>query len=166
MLVRDISERKVQLIRENVRRCGFANVTAQVWDALTEDEGLLEREDVVFADLPCSGLGVLGRKPDIKNRVRPEDLKALAELQRQILSVVCRYVKPGGVLVYSTCTIDPLENEENLRWFLGHYPFEPVDLSGRLGENLQGGTLAEGYVQLLPGIHPCDGFFLSVMRRQ
>lgn len=166
VLVRDISERKVQLIRENVRRCGFANVTAQVWDALTEDEGLLEREDVVFADLPCSGLGVLGRKPDIKNRVRPEDLKALAELQRQILSVVCRYVKPGGVLVYSTCTIDPLENEENLRWFLDHYPFEPVDLSGRLGENLQGGTLAEGYVQLLPGIHPCDGFFLSVMRRQ
>lgn len=165
VLVRDISEKKVQLIRDNTARCGFDNIRAQVWDALVFDPALESQADVVLADLPCSGLGVIGRKPDIKNRIRPEDLAELARLQREILSVVSRYVKPGGRLVYSTCTIDAAENEDNFDWFIANHPFEPVNLEGKLGENLTGGTLSGGYVQLLPGVHPCDGFFLSVMRR-
>ena len=94
-----------------------------------------------------------------------EALASLAELQRKILSVVWRYVKPGGILVYSTCTIDRQENEENVAWFLERYPFRPVDIEGRLGEELKSDTMKEGYIQLLPGVHPCDGFFLSVMQR-
>ncbi len=166
VLVRDISERKVSLIQDNIARSGCTNITAQVWDAEILDESMVEQADVVLSDLPCSGLGVIGRKPDIKYRIHPEDLKTLAELQRRILSVVCRYVKPGGTLVYSTCTIDAAENEENLRWFLANHPFEPVNLKGRLGGHLDCQSLEQGYVQLLPGIHPCDGFFLSVMRRK
>ena len=137
--------------------------------AFSGTEGALQwrahRPDLVVADLPCSGLGVLGRKPDIKWRVTPESLDSLAGLQRQILSVVWQYVKPGGILIYSTCTINRKENEDNRDWFLGQFPFRPVSLEGRLGEKLNAETLKEGYIQLLPGIWPCDGFFLSVMQR-
>ncbi len=165
--VRDISGRKAGMILENVRRCGYEDrITVQVWDALVIDEGMEGKADVVFADLPCSGLGVIGRKPDIKHRVRPEDIGALEALQREILSVVWRYVKPGGTLVYSTCTVSPRENTGNRDWFLANYPFEPVDITGRLGDKIRAASMAEGYLQLLPGEYPCDGFFLAVMRRK
>lgn len=89
----------------------------------------------------------------------------LACLQREILSVVQRYVKPGGTLVYSTCTVNREENEDNMRWFLEHFPFEPVNLKGRLGEKLSEPSMESGYIQFLPGIHPCDGFFIAVMKK-
>lgn len=163
--VRDVSEQKVNLINENIDRSGFSNLTAQVWDALVLDEAFLEKADIVLADLPCSGLGILGKKPDIKQKMKPEALASLAKLQREILSVVWQYVKPGGILIYSTCTIDKQENEENMTWFLEQFPFQPVDIQGRLGEKLNCKTMKEGYLQLLPGLYPCDGFFLSVMQR-
>ena len=122
--------------------------------------------DVVIADLPCSGLGIIGRKPDIKYNASMDGIRDLAALQRQMLSVVWQYVKPGGVLVYSTCTVNRLENDENRAWFLNEYPFEPVDISGRLGIDFQEDSLKEGYIQLYPGVHPCDGFFISVMKRK
>ena len=164
--VRDLSDYKVQMIEDNIDRSGFSNISAEVWDALELDEELVETMDLVVADLPCSGLGILGKKPDIKNRVKPEDLDSLAELQREILSVVWQYVKPGGMLVYSTCTIDKKENEENVAWFQEHFPFEPVNIEGRLGEKLKAETMKQGYFQILPGVYPCDGFFLSVMKRK
>lgn len=164
--VRDISEYKVGLIEENIRRLGYSNIEARVMDACREDSGSVETADVLLADLPCSGLGVIGRKPDIKLRMTPENLGALAQLQREILSVVWRYVKPGGTLVYSTCTVNREENQENAAWFAQNFPFEPVNIEGRLGEKIQEDSLKEGYVQLLPGIHPCDGFFLAVFRRK
>ena len=164
--VRDLSDYKVQMIEDNIDRSGFSNISAEVWDALELDEELVETMDLVVADLPCSGLGILGKKPDIKNRVKPEDLDSLAELQREILSVVWQYVKPGGMLVYSTCTIDKKENEENVAWFQEHFPFEPVNIEGRLGEKLKAETMKQGYFQILPGVYPCDGFLLSVMKRK
>ncbi len=166
ILVRDISERKTVLIEENVRRCGYEDMVAvQVWDACIYDEEMAGKADVVFADLPCSGLGVIGRKPDIKERIRPEDIGVLAALQRKILSVVWQYVRPGGTLVYSTCTTAPQENIQNRDWFLENYPFRPVDIGGRLGGRICEDTLKAGYVQFLPGKYPCDGFFLAVMQR-
>lgn len=164
--VRDISDYKVGLIEENILRLGYTNIKATVMDALERDQDSIEKADIVLADLPCSGLGVIGRKPDIKLRITPDDLKALAQLQRDILSVVWQYVKPGGTLVYSTCTINRMENEENASWFGAHFPFEPVNIEGRLGEIIKEDTLKEGYVQLLPGKYPCDGFFLAVFRRK
>jgi len=163
--VRDLTEYKVQMIQEHIDRTGYTNIEAKVWDALELDDSSIGLADIVLADLPCSGLGILGRKPDIKNRVTPEDLESLAALQRQMLSVVWQYVKPGGTLVFSTCTINRQENEENAAWFAREFPFEPVNIEGRLGEKLEEATMKQGYIQLLPGIHSCDGFFLSVFRR-
>lgn len=159
--VRDVTEHKVSLIQENIDRCGFENIRTKIQDALVLDQESIEKADIVIADLPCSGLGIIGRKPDIKYRLKPEDLDSLATLQREILSVVQSYVKPGGKLVFSTCTINKKENEENVQWFLNQFPFDSVDLTGKLGDQLTADTMKQGYIQLLPGIHPCDGFFLS-----
>ena len=164
--VRDLTDQKVNLIRENISRTGFANIHAKVQDALEFDPDSVEKADVLLADLPCSGLGIMGKKPDIKVNMTKEKAEDLVKLQRDILSVVWQYVKPGGYLVYSTCTVNPEENEENARWFGDHYPFEPVNIEGRLGENLKEESMKEGFIQLLPGIHPCDGFFLSVFCRK
>ena len=163
---RDLTWQKVALIEENIRRMGFHNVEAQVWDALELKEESVGQADLVIADLPCSGLGIIGKKPDIKYRIQPEDLEELASLQREILSVVWRYVKPGGMLVYSTCTVDPLENQDNAAWFGEHFPFDPVNIEGGLGEVLQEDSMRDGWTQILPGKYPCDGFFIAVFRRR
>lgn len=162
---RDISQNKIALIEDNIRRHGVSNIRTRVMDALEFDQESAEKADILLADLPCSGLGILGRKPDIKYRVSPESILELAELQRKILSVVWRYVKPQGTLVYSTCTISRKENEENAAWFAEEYPFEPVNIEQRLGGKLRSETLKKGYIQLLPGAYPGDGFFLAVFKR-
>lgn len=136
-----------------------------VWDALCLDQDACGKADVVIADLPCSGLGIIGKKPDIKYNMTWEKLKELAALQRDMLSLVWQYVKPGGMLIYSTCTIDAMENEENALWLRERFPLEPVDLSQRLGRIVQADSLKEGYVQFLPGVHSFDGFFISAFRR-
>ncbi len=164
--VRDIDPDKIRMTMENISRSHLKNISASVWDATVTDSSYIEKADIVIADLPCSGLGVIGRKPDIKLRIKPEDLEQLASLQRDILSVVWQYVKPKGELIYSTCTIDRLENEDNISWFLDNFPFESVDIEGRLGDKLRSETMKQGFIQLLPGIMPCDGFFISVFRRK
>ena len=99
------------------------------WDATEFDPASENKADLVIADLPCSGLGIIGRKPDIKYHTTEENLKELAKLQREILSVVWKYVKPGGRLIYSTCTINKEENAENARWITENLPFKPEDLT-------------------------------------
>ena len=164
--IRDVSDYKVSLIKENIARSGCTNVSACAWNACEFDASMEQKADVVIADLPCSGLGVLGKKTDLKYKMNPDTQEELVHLQREILSVVWQYVKPGGMLVYSTCTIDKKENEENVAWFQEHFPFEPVNIEGRLGEKLKAETMKQGYFQILPGVYPCDGFFLSVMKRK
>lgn len=166
VVVRDLTEQKIMLVEENLERIGFSNVRAEVWDALEFDPEWEEKADIVIADLPCSGLGIIGKKPDIKYQTSPEKLCELAALQREILSVVSRYVKPGGRLVYSTCTINRMENENQRDWFLKNFPFDAVNIEGMLGEAVKEPTMKDGYVQLLPGRYPCDGFFISCFCRQ
>lgn len=162
---RDLTGQKIALIEENIRRTGFSNIRTKVMDARVLDEGAVEKADIVLADLPCSGLGIIGKKPDIKLHMLPEQLKSLVSLQREILSTVWQYVKPGGTLVYSTCTIHRAENQDNVEWFLANYPFERTDLTGRLGPLVQDRSLKEGWMQFLPGRYPCDGFFVAVLKR-
>lgn len=159
---RDLTEQKADLIRENIERAGLENIDAEVWDATVFDEAFEEKADLVIADLPCSGLGVLGKKADLRYKASPEGAEELVKLQRQILSCVQSYVKPGGVLLYSTCTVNPAENIGNVHWFLEKYPeFEQDDIGGRLCPELRESVTEKGCIQLLPGIHKCDGFFIA-----
>ncbi len=144
---RDVSEKKVAQINENIRRSGLTNIRARQMDARLSDPDSVGKADIVLADLPCSGLGTLGHKPDIRYRMTPEQEESLAALQREILSVVQAYVRPGGKLLYSTCTIDRTENEDNIRWLLEHFPDFHL----------------EKEEQRLPGINPGDGFYLALL---
>ena len=148
IIARDLTESKAEKIRENMDRLHISNIEVQVFDARKEDSSLKDKADVVVADLPCSGLGVIAGKPDILYRLKEEDLESLAELQRQILGTVQAYVKKGGILVYSTCTVNKGENHDNTRWFLEHYPFELLEEQ-----------------QFLPGRDPYDGFYIARFRK-
>lgn len=146
---RDLTEYKVGLIEENMERTKVMNMKAVQMDATVLDEGSIEKADVVMADLPCSGLGVLNKKNDLKYRMSEEQQEELVKLQRSILSTVWQYVKPGGTLIYSTCTVHKEENEGNAAWFAKNYPFELKE-----------------QVQMLPGVDPWDGFFISRFERK
>ena len=162
---RDLTDYKVDLIWDNIERSQMKNVEAVRRDALVYDEESEEKADIVIADLPCSGLGVIGKKADIKYKMTEETQRELAKLQKNILQIVHRYVKPGGTLVYSTCTINEEENMENVRWFLQQNPeFESISVEPVLCEELKK-SVKEGCLQLLPGIHESDGFFIAAFRK-
>ncbi len=165
VLACDLTERKVSLIRENIARCGADNIRTEAADAAVfrpEREG---KYDLVIADLPCSGLGVIGRKPEIRYRVTGAQIRELAALQRSILQNAVRYVKPGGLLLFSTCTVTKEENEENAAYLRGLPCLEPVDFSDRMPEYLRQ-YIREQTLQLLPGREDTDGFFICLMRRK
>lgn len=165
VLSRDLTEYKTDLIEENKERMQYANVEVQQWDALEEDASLLESVDVLLADLPCSGLGIMGRKNDIKYQMTKEQLGELATLQRQILSVIWKYVKPGGQMIFSTCTLNRGENVENIKWIEENTPMRLVSIEEHLPQNLKDRTGSQGYLQLIPGEDTCDGFFISKFKR-
>ena len=157
---RDVSERKVEKIEENCRRLGYTNMDMKVWDAREWDKEYIEKADVVIADLPCSGLGVMGKKNDIKYKTSPDSIKELAALQREILKTVVSYVKPGGTLIYSTCTVNEEANEQNMRWIESELGLRLDSMDPYLPASLKSSTTKDGYLQLLPGVHKTDGFFL------
>ena len=152
VLARDLTDNKVDMIEENIERHGLNNMSAEVWDATVPDADSEGKADILICDLPCSGLGVLGRKKDIRYKMTPESVDELAALQRQILDTVHTYVKTNGVLVYSTCTIDEAENEDNVRWFIEKHPEFELDKSFAEGIGMK---------QILPGEHGSDGFFIA-----
>ena len=147
---RDLTPYKVDLIRDNIARIGIDNIEAVCQDATVYDEASEKKADILIADLPCSGLGVLGKKTDLKYKMNPDTQEELVHLQRKILSVVYRYVKSGGKLLYSTCTIHRAENQENAAWFSEQYPeFELVRER-----------------QFLPGVDDSDGFYIAEFVRK
>lgn len=160
----DISDKKIALIRENLERTGAELVELYPQDARILREEWIGIADVLIADLPCSGLGVLGGKCDIKYHTEWKDVLALAKLQREILQVVSQYVKPGGILLYSTCTIGSEENQKNAEWIRKNLPFYFESIEDSLPEILRGRTGAKGYLQILPTDHT-DGFFIAKFRR-
>ncbi len=148
VLARDLSDAKVAIIQDNINRTGALNVTAEKWDATEFDPKAVNQYDVVIADLPCSGLGIIRKKPDIKYNQTEESLAELVTLQRQILENVCKYVKPQGILCYSTCTINKDENDNQINNFLSsHTEYTMKDSE-----------------QLLPNSDH-DGFYICVLKK-
>ncbi len=163
---RDLTEAKVSLIEENIERAGLKNIRAVQKDASLPDEASVCRADIVVADLPCSGLGVLGRKTDLKYKLTEEMTEELSALQKKILTQAGTYVKPGGTLVYSTCTVNKKENEDNVRWFLEHFrEFSLVKFDHLLTGTIKEEAGRDGTLQLLPGIHESDGFFIAKFKK-
>ncbi len=163
---RDLTESKTELIEGNKQRCKLHNIEAVVKDASVYDEGSVEKADVLIADLPCSGLGVIGRKNDIKYHMSIQQQHELAALQRSILTAIHTYVKPGGTLIYSTCTVNREENVDNLMWFVNNYSYHLDSLDTYLPNELHNHTTRQGYLQLLPGQFDTDGFFMARLIRE
>ena len=162
---RDLTDYKVSLMQENLERTKRINMAAVRKDATVFDPKSVGKADILLADLPCSGLGVIGRKPDIKYKMTEEKQRELIALQRKILDTVWSYVKVGGTLIYSTCTIGAEENQYNVKWLLDHYPFRLETIDPYLCEELHSRTTKAGYLQLLPGVHEGDGFFFARFKR-
>lgn len=156
----DIHTHKVEIICKNAERMGLSIIDAECADATIRQDELCGKADKVLADVPCSGLGIIRRKPDIK--WNKEDISALPELQMKILENAASYLKPGGELVYSTCTLVKEENEGVICEFVKKHPeFEFVEIE------LPGPLMREnhGYVTFYPNIDGTDGFFISKIKR-
>lgn len=149
----DISEYKLPLIEENKARLQLSNISVCQNDASLFNPDFENAFDKVLVDAPCSGLGIIRRKPDIKYLKSMEDIQALTDIQDQILEQASKYVKPGGKLIYSTCTIEPKENQERIKKFLLTHDFEIV----QIGEN--------DNLQLYPNVDETDGFFCCKLRK-
>ena len=160
----DISEEKTGKIEENIDRTGAKNIEVIISDATVFNKEFEEAFDVVLADVPCSGLGVIGKKQDIKYRLSDESLESLYDLQEKILINVSKYVKKGGYLCYSTCTVNKKENEEQLDKFLKNADFEYADLEF-LPESLKE-RAKKGSISLMQGVDDSDGFFIAVLKKE
>ena len=156
----DIHDSKLSLVENGAERLGLRNVRVGECDATKPREELFGSFDRVICDVPCSGLGVLAKKPDIRHKDN-ESLQNLPELQYEILEASANYLKDGGILVYSTCTLNPEENERVVERFLdGHKEFSSVDFA--VGDIQSEG----GMLTLLPHVHGTDGFFIAKIRKE
>lgn len=160
----DIHEHKIKIIEENAKRMGFDIIKSKLMDATKLNDEFLEQFDKVLADVPCSGYGIIRRKPDIKwKNENTDDICAVA---KEILTNASKYVKIGGELVFSTCTINKEENEERLKEFLkDNKNFETVDITEYLPLELRHKTAKNGYVTFYPNTDSVDGFFIAKMKR-
>ncbi len=157
----DIHEHKTALIRNGAQRLGLEGITVYQQDASVCRQEWLNQMDAVIVDVPCSGYGIIRKKPDIRYK-DPASMKNLPALQKAILQTQAGYVKPGGVLLYSTCTLVRQENEGVVEAFLKENPnfvLEPLPLPGVFPKN------ESGMLALIPGQYDTDGFFICRMRR-
>jgi 16S rRNA (cytosine967-C5)-methyltransferase len=167
VIARDLHEHKIRLIEENKKRLEINIIDSEVYDALKLDKSLIEKADYCLVDAPCSGFGLIRRKPEIKWNRKENDIKELSTLQYEILNVSKEYVKKGGILMYSTCTILDEENiciinkflEENKNFKLTSIENEVVNID-------KINSLKDGYIQLYPNIHNTDGFFIAKMVKE
>lgn len=162
---RDVSEYKTDKINENANRLKINCIFTEVRDGRVYNPEDEERYDVVLLDVPCSGLGVIGRKADIKYNVSEQSLKDITKLQKEIIDTCVRYVKRGGILIYSTCTINPYENEKQKEYIL-QKGFAEDAVDEYLPDMLREGVQSKGSLQLLPGIHKTDGFYMARLRKE
>ena len=161
----DLHEHRVQLIKAAGKRLRLDNLRPAERDASVRREDLECQMDAVLVDAPCSGLGVMTDKPDLKYRVTDESIESLKAEQKKILDACSSYVKVGGLLVYSTCSILPEENEKQVEEFLLNHPeFKPDEGDAWVPEKLKP-RFRNGMLALLPCRDGVEGFFIARMRR-
>lgn len=164
IIARDIHEYKLNLINGNIERLGINIIQLEQYDARKLDERLIEKADCCLVDAPCSGLGLIRRKPDIKWSKEEDNLSEITKLQYEILMNSSKYVKKGGVLIYSTCTIQKEENIILVRKFIeNNKSFILRSFEELIGEEELKKAATNGYIELYPNINNTDGFFIAKM---
>ncbi len=164
ILARDIHQHKLKLINDNAERLGISIVDTQCFDAKELDTNLVEKFDKVLVDAPCSGLGIIRRKPELKYTKKPDNIEDITELQLIILTNSSQYVKKGGYLIYSTCTITEEENSGIIERFTRcNSDFEVVNVSEYFPDKF---NESDPYIKIFPHIHRIDGFFISKLRKK
>lgn len=167
IISRDIYNHKLDLIEENVTRLGIDIIDTEIFDATELDSNLVEKVDYCIIDAPCSGLGIIRRRPEIKWNRKEEDIKDLIQIQRRILNNAKHYIKPGGRIIYSTCTINPDENINLINEFVGeNRELKLIGFEELLSCNEKMETANKGYVQLFPHLHGTDGFFIAKIEKK
>ena len=163
----DASAEKIALLKKNCRRVGARNVKTQVIDAAKADLGFMRRADAVLIDAPCSGFGTLRRHPDIRWNKTLEQVRALSEIQYSLLRNTAQHIKPGGILVYSTCSIEPIENEGVVERFLTDYPMWTVENAQQFLPEVPPSIITpQGFMQTFPHEHGVDGAFAARLRKK
>lgn len=158
----DVHPHKIKLIQNGAERLGFDCIQVNLQDATADNPQWHNKMDLVIADVPCSGYGIIRKKPDIRYK-DPDTMKQLPDLQLQILTKQAQYVRPGGILMYSTCTLVQAENEGVVERFLANnadFATEPLPLKEPFSEN------TTGMLTLVPGEYDTDGFFICRLRRK
>ena len=157
----DVSDYKVSMISDNAERMNLTNLKPTLQDATEFNKEYEGAFDIVIADVPCSGLGVMSRKSDIKYKISNEAMKDICDLQKAIVTNVSRYVKPGGVLLYSTCTIHKAENEKMAKFITDNLPFKEDSLKPFVPFLFDIPRQSESHIQLRPDVDGTDGFFVA-----
>lgn len=152
---------KLRFIESGAKRLGLTNIITQSADA--QEIRFDEPADIVFADVPCSGLGTIAKNPDIKWKKEREDIYTLSNLQKKILSNAVNNIKVGGSIIYSTCSTEPEENEQNIEWFLANYPNFELDPAEKYLPSI---VCDSGYLHTLPSKHHIDGAFAARLVRK
>ncbi|MCM3784218.1 16S rRNA (cytosine(967)-C(5))-methyltransferase RsmB [Neobacillus mesonae] len=168
IIANDIHPHKIQLIQSQAERLGLASIETVCHDALDLAVSYEEASfDRILLDAPCSGFGVIRRKPDLKWSKSPEDVEAISTLQHQLLGTVAKLLKPGGVLVYSTCTTEQAENGRVVERFLQEHPdFASADIMDTVNEELRSSVTTDGLgLQILPHQFHSDGFYIARLTR-
>ena len=162
VISRDIYDHKLKLIKASAKRLGLTNVDVQEFNGMKLDRESIAKFDYVLADVPCSGLGIIRRKPEIKYKEK-EEFRELPPIQKKILENAAKYVKVGGTLIYSTCTIQDNENIDIINEFLQkHKNFELAPIKE---VNVDLDNQEKGYMKIYPNVHDMDGFFISKLIR-
>ena len=163
----DASAEKIALLKKNCRRVGARNVKTQVIDAAKADLGFMRRADAVLIDAPCSGFGTLRRHPDIRWNKTLEQVHALSEIQYSLLRNTAQHIKPGGILVYSTCSIEPIENEGVVERFLTDNPMWTIENAQQFLPEVPPSIITpQGFMQTFPHEHGVDGAFAARLRKK
>lgn len=162
----DVSAEKIALLEKNCRRVGAHNVETQVLDATKADLGFIKTADAVLIDAPCSGFGTLRRHPDIRWNKTFKQIRALSEIQYSLLKNAAQHIKPGGILVYSTCSVEPMENEKVVQRFLTNFPMYTVEDARSFLPDVPPSVITpQGFVQTFPHKHGVDGAFAARLRK-
>lgn len=161
VIATDVHEHKIEIIRKNAERLEIDCIEAVLQDGTVRRADWHEKFDRILLDAPCSGLGIIKRKPDIRYSKTEEDVKEIVALQKQLMENAVYYLKPGGILVYSTCTLNPDENEGMVRFATEELGVTKSPIERYIPACLKSSIKDNAYIEILPYVANSDGFFIA-----